>query len=63
VNSFLTEYEFIKNDNFILPKCCTYALLKFTRRARCWTKGDESHQGENGLYMEAEPAHYMLPDD
>jgi hypothetical protein len=32
MNSFLTEYEFIKNKNFILPKCSTYVLLRFTQK-------------------------------
>jgi len=43
VNSFLTEYEFIKNENFILPKCSTYALLRFTQEGGTAGPKEVSH--------------------
>ena len=43
VNSFLTKYEFIKNENFILPKCSTYALLRFTQEGGTAGPKEVSH--------------------
>ena len=46
VNSFLTEYEFIKNKNFILPKCSTYVLLRFTQEGGATGPKEISHTKE-----------------
>ena len=46
VNSFLTEYEFIKNENFILPKCSTYVLLRFPQEGDAAGPKEISHTKE-----------------
>ncbi|TVU06805.1 hypothetical protein EJB05_46840, partial [Eragrostis curvula] len=60
VNSLLTKFDYNLNENFILPKCSTFVLLRFTHIGGAAGPKETSYIEEETSYAEAEPSHCLL---
>jgi hypothetical protein len=56
VNSLLTKIDYNANENFILPKFSTYALLRFMQRRATAGPKEMSYTEDEMSYEEAEPS-------
>jgi hypothetical protein len=60
VNSLLTKIDYNTNENFILYKCSTYVLLRFTHMGATTEPKEMSYTKEEMSYMEVEPSPCLL---
>jgi hypothetical protein len=58
VHSLLTKIDYNKDDNFILPKCSTHVLLRFTHMRDVAGPKRTSYNKDNMSYAEVEPSDY-----
>uniref|UniRef100_K4A2H6 Uncharacterized protein n=1 Tax=Setaria italica TaxID=4555 RepID=K4A2H6_SETIT len=57
VNSLLTKFDYHTNENFILPKCSTFVLLRFTHIGAAAGLKETSYTEKETSHAEAEPSH------
>ncbi|TVU23812.1 hypothetical protein EJB05_26201 [Eragrostis curvula] len=63
VRSLHTKFDYNVNENFILPKCSIFVLLRFTHIGAASGPKETSFTKEKMIYMEAEPTQYLLSQD
>ena len=63
VNSLLNKFNSTSNENFILPKCSTLLLIRFTHKEELAAPAKNDHTKDGTSCIEAERAYCLLTSE